>query len=34
MNRQGGTLREHVVRAGLTLYFEEPWNARRRRWGY
>jgi len=31
---QTGTLQEHVARAGLTLYFEEPWNARRRRWGY
>jgi hypothetical protein len=34
INRRAGTLQEHIARAGLTLYFEEPWNARRRRWGY
>jgi hypothetical protein len=34
MNRSGATIHENVVRAGLTLYFEEPWKARKRRWGY
>jgi hypothetical protein len=34
MNRAGTAIHENVARAGLTLYFEEPWKARKRRWGY
>lgn len=34
MYRFGATIHESVVRAGMTLYFEEPWMARKRRWGY
>jgi hypothetical protein len=34
MNRAGTVIHENLVRAGLTLYFEEPWKARKRRWGY
>ena len=33
-NRNGGSLKENVLRAQLSLYFEEPWKKRTRNWGY
>lgn len=32
--REGGNLKEWIGRVGFTLFFQEPWKKRKRKWGW